>query len=487
MLDRMRRLPHLGGAAARRRAAAGVDRASSTSWWVRLAADVLALGLAGRGRRRARRRPARLARSGSSRCRRSAASGCSSPSTCSPAASRSSCCATSTQRCRRSRWPRGSGSGPRPGRVQLAVLSAARCRGRAVGATSPGSSGSTTSAPSSGSAECLREPRAEPDQRGARDPLGPGPHARAADQLAGVVQADHEARPEHAGRARRRRPAAAPRAATRPGRARRTAGRPRRSRRRPSGSGSCSAARRGTASRRRAAPRPSSSAGRRARRIAAIPSHSRYSPPSSFTTPNTCAEEASSADRPAVAAAMCTAIPPARPRTAAKPARRPPLSTRLVSSAWFGPGVRISSTDRPRNVSTPPDGSVAQRRGRQPRRPSTSRRGSSATTGSSAATTSRRGRAVARLRGEHRVQQLGERRRRAPRQRGGRARELREAHRRVRRAAPRPGPRGNGGSPVMRAEHRHAEPEHVGGAGRARRACGRTAPGPCRRRCRPAW
>ena len=61
----------------------------------------------------------------------------------------------------------------------------------------------------------------------------------------------------------------------------------------------------------------SSSAGRRARRIAAIPSHSRYSPPSSLTAPNTCAEEAGSADRPAVAAATCTTIPAASPRTAA--------------------------------------------------------------------------------------------------------------------------------------------------------------------------
>src|SRR6187200_1697688 len=111
-----------------------------------------------------------------------------------------------------------------------------------------------------------------------------------------------------------------------------------------------------------------------------------------------------------VAAATCTAIPAARPRTAAKPARRPPLSTRLVSSAWFGPGVRISSTDRPRNVSTPPNlaaqaAAAAEHEAPRQLRDDRLERGDDL----------RGRRAVARGRGEHRLQELGQRGRGAAR------------------------------------------------------------------------
>ena len=88
--------------------------------------------------------------------------------------------------------------------------------------------------------------------------------------------------------------------------------------------------------------------GRRGRsRRAASPSRTRV------------ALEASSALNPTIAATTCSAIPHVSPRTTAQPAARPPPSTRLVSSAWLGPGVRISSTERPRKVST------SQRRLRQ--------------------------------------------------------------------------------------------------------------------------
>ena len=135
-------------------------------------------------------------------------------------------------------------------------------------------------------------------------------------------------------------------------------------------------------------------------------------------------------------ALRATAAGPSRSagaRSGCRPRRRRGAARAPTSSRHARP-TRPATRRRarpPASCRTRRAASVGYRLGRQPRRPSTSRRGSSATTGSSAATTCAARGAVARLLREHRGQQLRERRRRAPRQRRGLARELREADRRV--------------------------------------------------------
>jgi hypothetical protein len=73
------------------------------------------------------------------------------------------------------------------------------------------------------------------------------------------------------------------------------------------------------------------------------PSRTRYDAPAYLTTENAPADEASSADTPAVAAAMCTSPPTCTPSADTRPARRPSPRLRVTMYSTEGPGTTISA------------------------------------------------------------------------------------------------------------------------------------------------
>src|SRR5262245_64200394 len=77
----------------------------------------------------------------------------------------------------------------------------------------------------------------------------------------------------------------------------------------------------------------------------------RYAAPRYLTTSKAMAEEASSAERPTVAAAMCTSVPVVIPATETIPAWRPWETLCVTMYSTEGPGTTSNSSAAPTNSS----------------------------------------------------------------------------------------------------------------------------------------